>query len=514
MDFEYVDEQGETHTWSFPGTGRYAIANIMSEIGVEGTITDVQLARTIDVGCEDNALYLSDDHTELVSDVAFQDTFELTVKVQQTVEEDTVEKTYVIVVTDNTGIQFSYEVELNIENGTTLPDNLYIVGKLLFRVVENNSTNTRESKVFTRVEGNKTYTLTGSYWIYDDNATQNGLSSVDLYLACPKDGATEFQEYMVGYEIEKYNDGDIIDEKNIIIDTSKSPWSITIGDVLPTTYTASLSFVDQTSDTLTVPALTGYTLVGSDDTDTYIANLANGTLSFTKTSDNSSVPELPKITSWTFKHGNDTVTAIDGFELSLTPETTTVSSNETSVLKNYAFTATKYQNCGLSIDGLSNTSAVQNYWVLVKQGSEYKYYAKMSELGTIYNADGTPASAIKGSSGYEFEVVEYSGTPNSVNDLSNQQKKPNPFPITVSDATKLVTFPTQATEQSGNYNYVFTVAEPPKYSATVQAVASDGTNPISDPGVTGDYYVMVQVPFGSARFAVSERTVNFSGSTP
>ena len=59
MDFEYVDEQGETHTWSFPGTGRYAIADIMSEIGVEGTITDVQLARTIDVGGADNALYLS-----------------------------------------------------------------------------------------------------------------------------------------------------------------------------------------------------------------------------------------------------------------------------------------------------------------------------------------------------------------------------------------------------------------------------------------------------------------------
>lgn len=106
VDFEYNDpETGETYSWSFPGTGSYAIADIMAELGVTGNIESVSLKRTVDVGGAENALYLSDDNTQLVSDVAFQDTFLLTVTVLETVtdengEETQVEKVYAIQVKD------------------------------------------------------------------------------------------------------------------------------------------------------------------------------------------------------------------------------------------------------------------------------------------------------------------------------------------------------------------------------------------------------------------------------
>ena len=512
VDFEY-----NGYKWSFPGTGRYAIADIMSEIGVEGTITDVQLARTINVGGADNALYLSDDHTELVSDVAFQDTFELTVKVQQTVEEKTVEKTYVIVVKDSITISKMHNATLNIEAGVNLPDYLHIVFIQYYDDIQSQdytATNQKLVSICPYVANETEYIGTFSY-----SVTELGNWHTEVFLACGKQYNETYQEYMIDQEDQgfpQYHNNSKIDGRDVSITTDDitNTTVINIGTTLPTTYSVSFGIVDQTGGN-TTPNVNGYTLVGSDGTYTYTANLTNGPLSFTRSSDSSTVTELPRITSWTFKDSsNNTVTAIDGFELSTTPETTTVSSNETSVLKNYAFTATRYQNCGLSIEGLMDTNAVANYWVLVKQGSEYKYYAKMDTLGTICNADGTSASAIKGSSGYEFEVVEYSDTPNSVNDLSNQQKKPNPFPITVSGDTKLVSFPTQATEQSGNYNYVFTVAEPPMYSAALSFVQENGTTPVVSTGMTGEYYVLIKISDNGDKFALSESPIDLANPTP
>ena len=503
VDFEYVDEQGETHTWSFPGTGSYAIADIMSEIGVEGTITDVQLARTIDEGGAENALYLSDDHTELVSDVAFQDTFELTVRVQQTIEERIVEKTYVIVVTDDLSPNAHHTITVEIEQGVTISGNIFIV--LYQRPAYREWGTLQEDDYYNSVkyDGQSSYSL-------DNYSTAD--TTIFLF-DCGSDSA--FSEYNQG-NYTKY--GDTIADKTLSIDTDQSTNSttITIGDVLPTDYTASLTFVDQTTNTLTVPDLTGYTLVGSVGTDTYTAPLAEGQLSFTK--DGTPVSELPKITGWTLKqNGVDSSNNMIGdFELSTTPETTTVSSTEISVLKNYAFTATKYQDCGLAIEGLTDPNAVANYWVLVKQGSEYKYYARMYTLGTIFNADGTSASTIKGSTGYEFEVVERndSNAPNDVNDLSNQQKKPNLFSITDNGYTKLVTFPTQATNQSGNYNYVFTVADPPKYSASLSFMQEDGITPANSTGLTGEYYVLIKISRNGEKYALSETAIDLTSPAP
>ena len=81
VDFEYVDDQGEVHTWSLPGRGAYSIADILTAVDVAGTVESVSLARTDDQGGGVNVLYLNDAHTELISEGAFRDTFELTVVV-------------------------------------------------------------------------------------------------------------------------------------------------------------------------------------------------------------------------------------------------------------------------------------------------------------------------------------------------------------------------------------------------------------------------------------------------
>ena len=81
VDFEYVDDQGEIHTWSLPGRGAYSIADILNAVGIAGTVESVSLVRTDDQGGGANVLYLNDAHTELISEAAFRDTFELTVVV-------------------------------------------------------------------------------------------------------------------------------------------------------------------------------------------------------------------------------------------------------------------------------------------------------------------------------------------------------------------------------------------------------------------------------------------------
>jgi len=89
VDFEY-----NGYKWSFPGLGSYSIASIMEEIGVEGEITHVSL-KLVEGEEVEGALYLEEkeDGWYLTSDVAFDETYELTVVVDG--------KTYVITVTDD-----------------------------------------------------------------------------------------------------------------------------------------------------------------------------------------------------------------------------------------------------------------------------------------------------------------------------------------------------------------------------------------------------------------------------
>ena len=95
VDFEYTDEEGTKLIWSWDGKDSYSVADIMAQLGVTDKITDASLKRTIDKGGPDNALYLEEreDGWYLVSEVAFDDTFELTVKTDI--------KTYIITVTDD-----------------------------------------------------------------------------------------------------------------------------------------------------------------------------------------------------------------------------------------------------------------------------------------------------------------------------------------------------------------------------------------------------------------------------
>ncbi len=81
--------------WSWPGQGSYSIADILNEIGVTGTVESVTLTRTVDAGGAENALYLSEDRTRIISEAAFLDTFELKIIVDGAI--------YTFTVTDTLG---------------------------------------------------------------------------------------------------------------------------------------------------------------------------------------------------------------------------------------------------------------------------------------------------------------------------------------------------------------------------------------------------------------------------
>ena len=96
VDFEYTNpETGKKVAWSWPGKGSYKVADIMYVLDVVGEINNVNLVRTIDVGGAENALYLEnkEDGWYLTSDVAFEDTFKMSVTVDG--------KVYDIIITDD-----------------------------------------------------------------------------------------------------------------------------------------------------------------------------------------------------------------------------------------------------------------------------------------------------------------------------------------------------------------------------------------------------------------------------
>ena len=95
VDFEYTAEDDTRFAWSWPGGGSYRIADIMKELGVNGNIEEAALSLVEAVGETDTAaLYLEEkeDGWYLVSEVAFDDTYELRVTAD--------EKTYLLVITD------------------------------------------------------------------------------------------------------------------------------------------------------------------------------------------------------------------------------------------------------------------------------------------------------------------------------------------------------------------------------------------------------------------------------
>ena len=105
VDFHYVDEQGVEYDWSWDGASTYAIADILAALGAdpEAEVTQVTLALTEAVGeTAEDALYLSEDKATLISDVAFDDTYTLTMTTEKWDEATGTQviRNYVVTVTD------------------------------------------------------------------------------------------------------------------------------------------------------------------------------------------------------------------------------------------------------------------------------------------------------------------------------------------------------------------------------------------------------------------------------
>ena len=94
VDFTYTDEEtGEVKEFSFPGRGEYALTEVLEKLGITGEITEATLA--IQEGTADEKalrLYQTEGVWYLASDIAFTDTYTLSVNIA--------DKLYVITVTD------------------------------------------------------------------------------------------------------------------------------------------------------------------------------------------------------------------------------------------------------------------------------------------------------------------------------------------------------------------------------------------------------------------------------
>ena len=84
VDFEYTDENGNVKTWSFPGRGSYPVTDVLEKIGVTGNVEDVNIVLTEAVDETDEKAFYTEkkeDGWYLVSEVAFDDIYELTIKI-------------------------------------------------------------------------------------------------------------------------------------------------------------------------------------------------------------------------------------------------------------------------------------------------------------------------------------------------------------------------------------------------------------------------------------------------
>ena len=128
VDFTYVDEQGNEHTWSLPGRGEYPLEVILSALEIEFTgiesaaLSEPVVLKELDVD-EDgyNALYLTGDINEgyvLYSYAAFDDIYTLTVSADN--------KTHIITVTDESvnGV----DIEFYDLKGTDLDESASVSG--------------------------------------------------------------------------------------------------------------------------------------------------------------------------------------------------------------------------------------------------------------------------------------------------------------------------------------------------------------------------------------------------
>ena len=81
VDFHYTDSEGNLLEWSYPGRGQYPVTDILAAINGTGEIINVTL-QLVEGELIDGALYLTQNEEKewfLNSDIAFQDTYELTI---------------------------------------------------------------------------------------------------------------------------------------------------------------------------------------------------------------------------------------------------------------------------------------------------------------------------------------------------------------------------------------------------------------------------------------------------
>ena len=115
VDFAYTDANGNLLKWSYPGRGSYPTDGILETIGISGTTesADLKLIQAVDE-TSDKALYLEEreDGWYLTSDVAFDDTYELTLGVDG--------RTVKIIVTDAIPENVKVRISFYDYDGTTV----------------------------------------------------------------------------------------------------------------------------------------------------------------------------------------------------------------------------------------------------------------------------------------------------------------------------------------------------------------------------------------------------------
>ncbi len=304
VDFEYVDEQNETHTWSFPGTGSVKLSDMLKVLGIvdmeeeDATIESASLSDPTlgEDGIYDaHDLYLEqvEDEWYIKSENPFDDTYTLTVILLKNDENATNRKTFTVTVTDGAGDN-NHTVIIQVDSGVNL-GGLYVVLKQeqastpqgpadQFYVGEINvSGGTLQASTFKAVYNGVTDNP------YDHNTPVTAMVAVNT------NGMNQtIDEYTLIYNPDSVTYIDEIKGKAILVSTDNDTQTTTVRIGGTISYTASLSYIDQTGGH-SVPGWTGCILQGCDNSGgIYSADLTNSKLIFDYNGDET----IPKITSW------------------------------------------------------------------------------------------------------------------------------------------------------------------------------------------------------------------------
>ena len=478
VDFTYVDEQGKEHFWQFQGTGSHKISEVLAALGIEAEeISAVDLERTKIVGeFGEKDLYLSQDKETgewyINSDAAFDDTYELTVVAGG--------ETYVITVTDAAVLH-----TLVVENGVDLKTE-----KTVYAVIEQTvdvyvNDNYRYDDVryyYQSVNKNAGTTTITATEFFDSNGRATSLNPKDIlkgysaFLATYVHGNSlnGYGDLLYGNSTIYRNDSSIF-ENSVVIQTSDDTTTITIGDVGPVDYTASINFYDAWSDEpdSSVNLVPSVTLTATTaDSVVYTASITGNSdpINFTNTSSvTASTINTAGAITWTLNGTTlteeNSVTIGDGYVVSAPTKSGT----------NYTFEARKPNTYTASLtfkgdSGVAETpsSLGDNYYLVVNDA----IYAPVttSGLGTWVGVTDDKLPEIT-----SFKFVQATGPVSSVSDLTELTAldRIGDYDIVTS------TVPTP----DSSHSYAFEAAKPIICTASITV---DGASNLTD----GDYYIV------------------------